>query len=149
MSRLSLAALLALPVLAAPALAQEAASIATADSADHGAYLTDAAGQAVYMFESDRQGNSSQTASSSCGGDCAAAWPPVLSQGDPAAQGDVMADMLGTIDRGDGTLQVTYTGWPLYYFVKDTEAGQTNGQGVNGFGGGWYLLGPEGREILK
>ncbi len=77
------------------------------------------------------------------------AWPPVLSQGAPAEQGGAMADKLGTIDRGDGTMQVTYAGWPLYTFEKDTEAGQTTGQGVSGFGAGWYLLSPKGRKILK
>ena len=42
---------------------------------------------------------------------------------------------------------MTYKGHPLYYFVQDTKAGQTKGEGVNGFGAEWYVLGPNGKKI--
>lgn len=147
MPRSSLMMLAALPLLAGPALAQDqAATIATAQSDDYGTYLTDGEGRSVYMFESDRQGQGDTAASSSCGGDCATAWPPVLSQGAPAASGEATGDMLGTFDRGDGTMQVTYNGWPLYYYQEDTEPGQTNGHDIKDFGAEWYLLNAEGEE---
>ena len=37
---------------------------------------------------------------------------------------------LTTVDRTDGTKQVKYGDWPLYYFAGDAAAGDTNGQGV-------------------
>ena len=54
---------------------------------------------------------------------------------------------LGTTTRSDGTKQVTYHGHPLYYFVKDTAAGQTTGQGSKAFSAGWYVVGTNGDKI--
>ena len=56
----------------------------------------------------------------------------------------VDATLLGTITRDDGSTQVTYNGWPLYYFHEDAAAGDTNGQGL---GGVWFLVSPEGEAI--
>src|SRR5690606_23400358 len=47
------------------------------------------------------------------------------------------AAMLGTVERDDGTLQVTYNGWPLYYYAGDMEAGVTGGQGL---GSNWFVV---------
>ena len=44
-------------------------------------------------------------------------------------------------------MQVTYNGWPLYYFVKDKQAGEATGQDVKGFGGEWYLVKPQGTKL--
>src|SRR5690606_27666570 len=104
-----------------------------------GSYLTDEQGRSVYMFEAD---SSNQT---TCYDACAQAWPPVLTDGRPTAGPGVDESLLGTIERADGSLQVTYNGWPLYYFIKDSESGDINGQGVNGFGADWYLLTPGGQ----
>ena len=38
--------------------------------------------------------------------------------------------MIATIKRPDGSHQVTFDGRPLYYYSKDTKAGDVNGQGV-------------------
>ena len=51
--------------------------------------------------------------------------------------------------RADGTKQVTYKGHPLYYYIGDSAAGQTNGQGSNSFGAKWWLLTPAGAAITK
>jgi hypothetical protein len=59
------------------------------------------------------------------------------------------ASDIGTISRSDGAKQVTYAGHPLYYFVGDKAAGQTNGEGVNGFGAPWYLLAPSGQQVTS
>jgi predicted lipoprotein with Yx(FWY)xxD motif len=56
----------------------------------------------------------------------------------------VDATLLGTITRDDGSTQVTYNGWPLYYFHEDVAAGDTNGQGVEGV---WFLVSPEGEAV--
>jgi predicted lipoprotein with Yx(FWY)xxD motif len=50
-------------------------------------------------------------------GACAEAWPPLRTAGKPEAMKGVKAAMPGTIEREDGTTQVTYAGWPLYTFV--------------------------------
>ncbi len=63
------------------------------------------------------------------------------------AAGSAKASDLGTITRSDGTKQVTYDGHPLYYFVGDSAAGQTNGQGSDNFGAKWWLVAPSGAEI--
>ena len=59
----------------------------------------------------------------------------------------VRASLLGTTKRKDGKLEVTYNHHPLYYFVTDRKPGQTTGQGVNQFGGPWWVLSAAGKEI--
>lgn len=59
----------------------------------------------------------------------------------------VDATLLGTLTRDDGTTQVTYNGWPLYFFAADTAPGDTNGQGIDEFGGLWFLVSPTGEAI--
>jgi len=51
--------------------------------------------------------------------------------------------MLGTITRADGTVQVTYNGWPLYYYASDKASGDVMGEGV---GNVWYVITPEGMQ---
>ena len=94
----------------------------------------------LYLFTNDTQDSGAST----CADDCLAAWPALLSDGDPVAGEGVDAALLGTITRDDGTTQVTYNGWPLYYYAEDTAAGDTNGQGV---GDVWFLVTPEGEAV--
>jgi predicted lipoprotein with Yx(FWY)xxD motif len=95
----------------------------------------------VYLFEADKGPQSS------CSSACASAWPPVTTSGAPIAAKGAMAADLGTIKRADGTTQVTYKGHPLYYFVKDGDAGDAYGEGKVAFGGGWYVLSPSGGKV--
>jgi Secreted repeat of unknown function len=44
---------------------------------------------------------------------------------------------------------VTYNHHPLYTFIKDKKAGQTNGEGVNAFGAEWNAVSPAGAKIEK
>jgi predicted lipoprotein with Yx(FWY)xxD motif len=106
-----------------------------------GTFLTDGSGRTVYLFVAD------STDKSTCSGACAGAWPPVTASGKVVASGGAMATDLGTIARSDGSKQVTYDGHPLYYFAGDSGAGQTHGQGVDGFGAKWWLVAPSGTEI--
>ena len=55
-----------------------------------------------------------------------------------------MADCSGTTERDDGSTQVTYNGWPLYYFANDAAAGDTNGQAVNDV---WYVVDAAGDAV--
>lgn len=117
-----------------------AEKLATA-SGTYGTYLTADSGRAVYVWAADTGGTSN------CSSACASAWPPVLTTGAPTASGSAMSSDLGTVKRSDGSTQVTYKGHPLYYFAGDSGAGQTNGQGSNGFGAKWWLVSPAGSSI--
>ena len=99
-------------------------------------------GRTIYLFLAD-----SGTTSNCNSAGCVQAWPPVLTTGAPQAGAGVNASLLGTTRRRDGTAEVTYAGHPLYYFVSDTKAGDVSGQGINGFGGLWYVVSPSGRQI--
>lgn len=109
---------------------------------DYGAYLTDREGMSLYMFAMDEPGSGSH-----CEQSCAIAWPPYTSRQSPQAGEGVDADQLGTIEREDGTRQVTYAGWPLYYFSGDKEAGDALGQDVLHLDAPWYLVSPAGEKI--
>ncbi len=106
-----------------------------------GSYLAGPTGRALYLWVADTGDMSS------CSGACAQAWPPLLTKGKPTAGTGVNASDLGTTMRSDGTEQVTYKGHPLYYFVADTSAGSTKGQGSDSFGAKWWLVAPSGTAI--
>jgi predicted lipoprotein with Yx(FWY)xxD motif len=108
-----------------------------------GTYLTDGSGRTLYLFVADHAGQSA------CSGACVSAWPPLTSNGAPAASGAAKAGMLATLSRTDGSKQVSYGGHPLYYFAGDTGPGQTSGQGVNGFGAKWWVVSPAGSAITR
>jgi len=114
-------------------------TVAMTASASFGPILVDDKGMTLYMFEKDTPNTSS------CYGNCATNWPPLLTTGDPVAGDGVDAALLGVTERTDGTMQVTYNGWPLYYYIKDAQAGDLVGQGV---GDVWFVLAPDG-SVLK
>jgi predicted lipoprotein with Yx(FWY)xxD motif len=115
-------------------------------SDQYGAYLTDATGRALYLFTADQQGKGDAKAVSNCSDACASAWPPLTTDAQPKAGDEVQSDLLGTLQRPDGSTQATYHGWPLYYFSRDQGPEETTGQDVHGFGGEWYLITPEGKK---
>ena len=108
-----------------------------------GRILVDGRGRTLYLFEKDKHGKST------CTGQCAGFWPPLIASGKPVAAAGAKASLLGTIKRPDGRLQVTYRHHPLYTFVKDKSKGQTNGEAVNAFGAEWYALSPAGAKVEK
>ena len=108
-----------------------------------GRILVDSRGITLYDFVKDKG------KTSVCYGACAALWPPLITHGKPVAGPGVRASLLGTTKRKDGKLEVTYGGHPLYYFVTDRKPGQTTGQGVNQFGGPWWVLSAAGKEIHR
>lgn len=110
-------------------------------SGPEGSYLADADGRALYLLTADTG------STSTCTGPCATNWPPLTTTGKPKAAGEVEADDLGTTKRSDGSTQVTYYGHPLYYFAKDTGPGTTAGQGIESFGGYWWLVDSSGKAI--
>ena len=126
-----------------PAAPPSAVGLRVAQSATHGAYLTDRGGRALYLLESN------QRTSDSCRDRCLAIWPPLYAgQAAPVAADSVVAARLtGTIRRADGLPQVTYNGHALYYYLGDGGPGQTLGHHVEDSWGEWYLVSPQGGEI--
>ncbi|HEY7478595.1 MAG TPA: hypothetical protein VIB62_10200 [Actinomycetota bacterium] len=104
-----------------------------------GLILTDSEGVTLYAFLPDDQGPST------CYDECAANWPAFEAVGELEVSGNdddpTDAALLGTTERDDGTLQVTYNEWPLYRFGGDQAPGDTNGQGIGEI---WYVMAPDG-----
>lgn len=132
---------------ATPVAAAEQVRLETDSLPGTGTYLTDGEGRALYLFTADSAG------ASTCYDACAEAWPPLVAgEAEPAAGSGVRAGLIGTLDRqsaerqGAGR-QVTYAGHPLYYYAQDQGSGDTAGQDVHGFGGGWYLVTPAGEAL--
>ena len=108
-----------------------------------GKVLVTKSGLTLYLFKKDR------TKRSTCYGQCAVYWPPLMKKGALRAGTGVKAKLLGTTKRKNGRLQVTYGGHPLYRFQQDNGAGQVFGQGQKIFGGRWYVLNAAGRAVTK
>lgn len=105
-----------------------------------GMVLVDSKGFVLYDFHKDKG------TTSACYGECAAVWPPLLSEGEPQPSNGASAAMLGTTERKDGTTQVTYDGHPLYTYVADKKPGEANGNDFSSFGAQWYTLKGNGEE---
>jgi predicted lipoprotein with Yx(FWY)xxD motif len=108
-----------------------------------GKVLVNSKGRTLYLFQAD------SGTTSNCSGECARDWPPLHVSGTPKGGKGTTASLVGTTPRADGTTQLTYNGHPLYTFEDDKKAGATNGQGVNAFGGLWYVVSPAGNEITS
>jgi len=95
-----------------------------------GFYLVDGSGMTLYFRTTDDP----QTGTSTCTGICASIWPPFYVQSFVLPPG-LNASSFSTVTRADGTMQITYNGWPLYRYSGDTSPGDTNGQGIGGI---WF-----------
>ena len=136
------AASLALQPPATHAAQSKRAVVSTAKTS-LGRVIVNSNGHTLYLFGKDRNGKSA------CTGQCAVFWPPLIVSGKPGVTGGAKASLIGSTRRADGRLQVTYNHHPLYTFVKDTKAGQTNGEGVSAFGATWRAISPAGTKIAK
>jgi predicted lipoprotein with Yx(FWY)xxD motif len=112
-------------------------TIMTAGS-EYGQVLFDGTGQAIYLFDRET------TTVPDCYGDCAAAWPPVLTDGPPVAGTGTMTELLGTASRTDGSTQATYAGHPLYYYAHEGK-NEVTCHNVSEFGGLWLVITPTGQ----
>lgn len=121
---------------------EEAASatVETADS-DLGTILVDADGKTLYMFIPDEE-----EGEPTCYEDCAVSWPPLEATGEPTAGAGLDASLLGTVERTDGSTQVTYNDLTLYRFSGDEAAGDTNGQGLNDV---WWVVSAGGEPVME
>ena len=143
--------IIGLTMLSTAAAAQTAeAPISTSVNSEEGEYLVDGGGMSLYLFKADAQGRGDKQPVSACNdGPCIGTWPPLLSDSAPAGDGKVDTEMLGTMTREDGTTQVTYNGWPLYYYYEDAGPGDILGDDIESFGEDWYLIGPHGNRPGK
>ena len=98
-----------------------------------GLYLVDWKGRTLYFFAKDYNG------SSACYGECANHWPIFYVENLKPGPG-LNPDDFGVITRKDGSKQITYKGWPLYYYAGDAKPGDINGDGVKGV---WFVAKPD------
>lgn len=101
--------------------------LAVGTNAFLGPYLTDLAGYALYIYGADFPGDCEHPPVSSCYADCAQSWP-IFNANERTLPSTLDDANFGTLDRGDGTYQTTYRGWPLYYYKSDTAPNVINGQ---------------------
>lgn len=121
--------------------AQARATLIVRDSR-YGTVIFDGRGFALYAFTRDRRRGPSQ-----CYGACAKAWPVHYVKGGLRAGPGVRRSLLGTVRRRDGRRQVTYNGWPLYYYIGERSPGVILCQNVDEFGGKWLVVRPSGRLL--
>jgi predicted lipoprotein with Yx(FWY)xxD motif len=98
-----------------------------------GSVLVGPTGNTLYIFTNDQPGVTN------CTGDCLTNWPPLTVESEDELVAGNLPGELGTIETADGSLQVTYNGWPLYYFAEDTARGDAMGQGR---GERWWVVNP-------
>ena len=104
-------------------------------------YLANSAGSALYTLHGDRDG-------SKCDAECTRVWPPMtVVEAVATNTPGLAAGKIGSIQRADGSLQVTYNGHPLYHYAGDGGAGRTAGHGVSDKWGQWSLVDPEGNLL--
>jgi predicted lipoprotein with Yx(FWY)xxD motif len=106
-----------------------------------GRILFDGRDRVLYGFTRDRRGGKSQ-----CYGACAAAWPVYFSSGSVRALAGAKQSLIGTVKRRNGRLQVTYNGWPLYFYAHEGPR-EVKCQNVSEFGGLWLVVTPAGRLV--
>lgn len=121
----------------APSEAPAAPSVVVATTS-LGDVLVDEDGATLYLFTPD--GGDTPT----CDDACAEVWPPVTVDGSPVAGDGADPGLVGTVERSDGSVQLTYAGHPLYRYSQDEAAGDVKGQGVNDV---WFAVGPDGSAI--
>jgi predicted lipoprotein with Yx(FWY)xxD motif len=108
-----------------------------------GKVLVDSQGRTLYAFGHDLKNMSR------CSGACASNWPPALSPSKPKVGAGIAKAKLRVIKRSDGSRQLSYAGHPLYRYIADRKPGDVNGQGLNFFGGIWYVVSRGGNVVTQ
>jgi predicted lipoprotein with Yx(FWY)xxD motif len=112
------------------------ARMMVADS-EFGPMLYSSSGQAIYLFDLE------DSPDPRCYDECAIAWPPVLTEGEPPAGRGVRRELLDTVERADGSHQVTYGGHPLYFYAHE-DPWQVLCHDFADNGGTWFVVRPDG-----
>jgi predicted lipoprotein with Yx(FWY)xxD motif len=119
----------------------EATATLTLRSSRFGKILFDARGRVLYTYSTDRR-----TKPSRCYGICAREWPVYFAKGRLRAGKGVRQSLIGTTRRRDGRRQVTYNGWPLYYYAHEGP-GEVKCQKVTIHGGTWLVIRANGARV--
>lgn len=101
-----------------------------------GPILVDSRGKALYVFLEDTAGAAPTCVDPAC----AEKWPAALADEVSVAEG-VDAAALGTVERADGTRQLTAGGMPLYTMAADLTDGEPSCQGGEDV---WWAVAPDG-----
>ena len=107
-----------------------------------GTILVGANGKTLYRYTLDSKGINRCTSNAAC----AKYWPQLLIKATvkPTVGTGASAKLLGTIKAAHGMRQVTYAGFPLYFFSGDSAPGQAKGQG---FEKQWYVVNSKGAFV--
>ena len=119
--------------------AQNTAVIKLKSTPTLGNYLTDNEGRTLYFFSNDANGKNN------CAGKCATAWPAFSGEAPTQAQLDkgLSERDFGVTTTSDGKKQITYKGWPLYYFSPKGVPEPANTTSGDGAGNVWYVAKPD------
>ena len=141
---LPLLLLVPLGVGVAMAASSSTGTVKAVKSTTFGTILVGTKGRTLYRYTIDGKNVNRCTSDPACN----KYWPPLLVKAGvkPTAGAGAKAAKLGTIKARNGMRQVTYAGWPLYYFASDTAAGQTKGQA---FEKQWYVVNTSGGLVKK
>jgi predicted lipoprotein with Yx(FWY)xxD motif len=107
-----------------------------------GNILVTGTGTTLYLLTSDPAGGSN------CTGPCSLSWPPLEVSGRLKAGAGVDPSLLSSFGRGGGR-QVLYDRHALYTFEEDTGPGMVTGQGVETYGGTWWVVSPDGHAVTS
>jgi predicted lipoprotein with Yx(FWY)xxD motif len=128
--------------MAATAATQSGGTVKAVQSTKFGMVLVGSTGRTLYRYTKDSKGVNR------CSGDksCAPYWPPLLVKPTvkPTVGAGANAKLVGTIKAAHGMRQVTYGGFPLYFFSGDKKAGQVNGEGFESV---WFVVNTKGALV--
>jgi len=91
-------------------------------------------GRTVYVLSNDTVSSLACTIASGCTG----VWPPVS----PPSGVALSAGFTAFARSDNNAQQLAYNNHPLYTYSGDSAAGQTNGNGLQSFGGTWTVAHP-------
>jgi len=119
-----------------PTDSEESVGVNLSSNANLGSVLTDNDGRTLYVFTKDFKGTSA------CVDDCLQTWPVFYAENLEIGTGLSQSDF-GTITRGDGGLQTTYKGWPLYYYTPSGSTEAAGAVGGEAVGNVWFVAKPD------
>lgn len=105
---------------------------------EFGPVLTDGDGHSLYLLITDRRGDPT------CIEECTGLWAPAeFAEGLEVAAG-IDAELVGSVTRPDGLVQLTFNDWPLYRYRGDAEPGDIEGHGQLNV---WFAIGVDGEAV--